>query len=317
MRVGGRLVVRGQILVVLAVPERPGRCERHRARELRAVAREERIVGRGPRQRQREVEVVGVAVAHDGKVLPVLERVAGEGHLCREHEVVVGPAQALSPSERGPVELDVLVGVVVALVVVIIVVVVTVEVVHVVVHVATIIIGGGDVALLRVEQAHGELDGALVAEPVGRVAGVQRFVVAAVGLEVDAERLAVADGHNAPVLLVLVEEVGHREVVQLQAHAADDTGLSPTERELHLVVRLLLQVPVDVNGSVFLVGYGRRVDLLRVEVSHRGQLACRAHQGVLREQVAGLGAQFAAHDILIQPVVAIDSHAADVGLRSL
>ena len=48
------------------------------------------------------------------------------------------------------------------------------------------------------------------------------------------------------MLLVLVEEVAHREVVELESDTSDYTGLSPSERELNLVVRLLLKIVVDV-----------------------------------------------------------------------
>ena len=70
------------------------------------------------------------------------------------------------------------------------------------------------------------------------------------------------------MLLVLVEEVTHREVVELQAHTSDDTCLSPSERELYLVVRFLLQSPVDVHRSVLWIGLHVGVHLLRVEVAH-------------------------------------------------
>ena len=68
--------------------------------------------------------------------------------------------------------------------------------------------------------------------------------------------------------LVLTKEVTHREVVELDTYATDDTRLSPTERELKLVVRLLLQFPVDVDGTVFVVGLDIGVHLFRIEESH-------------------------------------------------
>ena len=304
------------MLVVLTIPQRPRRSDLYRCRKLRSTARIELVIRRGTAQRDREVQVVGVTVAHDGEVRPVLQRIARERHLCRKHEVVVGPAQSLTPSERGSIELDILIWVVVALVVIIIVAVVTVEVRHVVVHVRAIIIGIRDVALLRVEGSHGELDGALVAEPVGAIARVERLVVAAVGLEVDAERLAVTNRHDASVFAILVEEVRHREVVEFQTDTSDDTRLSPTQRELYLVVRLLFEVPVDVNGAVVAIGLRHGSDLLRIEVSHRCQLASRTHEGIFREEVAGLGAEFASDNVLVEAVVTIDSYAADMSLRT-
>ena len=115
---------------------------------------------------------------------------------------------------------------------------------------------------------------------------------------------------------VLAEEVGHREVIELQADTSDDTRLSPTKRELHLVVRLLFQIPVDVDGTVVAIGLRHGSYLFRIEVAHRCKFTSRTHQGILREQVAGLRAQLTTDDVLIEAVVTIDTHAADVGLRS-
>ena len=116
--------------------------------------------------------------------------------------------------------------------------------------------------------------------------------------------------------LVLAQEVAQREVVELDTHATDDTRLSPTERELQLVVGLLLQVPVDVDGAVFVVGLHVGVDRLGVEIAHGGYFTGRTLQGVLREQVAGLGTQLTAHHLFVEPVVTVDAHGAEVGLRS-
>ena len=80
--------------------------------------------------------------------------------------------------------------------------------------------------------------------------------------------------------LVLSQQVAHGEVVELDAHASDDTRLSPTERELQLVVRLLLQLPVNVHGSVVAVGLHVRVYLFSVEVAHLCDFTSRTHQGV-------------------------------------
>ena len=118
------------------------------------------------------------------------------------------------------------------------------------------------------------------------------------------------------MLLVLAEEVAHGEVVECESHASDDTGLSPTQRELHLVVGLLLKHPVEVDGTAFVVGLDVRVDLFRVEVSHGGDLTIGTHDGLLGEQVAGLGAQLTSYHFLVEAVVAIDADVAQVGLRT-
>ena len=49
---------------------------------------------------------------------------------------------------------------------------------------------------------------------------------------------------------------------------------------------------------------------------HRSQLAQRAGEGFLREQVARLGAEFAPDHVFVEAVVAVDAHVRQVGLRS-
>ena len=83
--------------------------------------------------------------------------------------------------------------------------------------------------MLGVERADGELNRPLSAKPVGRVAGVVALIVRAIGLYTDGQLLTVTDRHNAAVLLVFVEQVGHREVVERQSHASDDTRLAPSK----------------------------------------------------------------------------------------
>ena len=116
--------------------------------------------------------------------------------------------------------------------------------------------------------------------------------------------------------LVFAKEVAHGEVGELDTHTSDDTCLSPTQRELQLVVGLLFQFPVDIDGAVIVVRLDIGVDLFRVEEAHRGDFTCRTLDGVLREEVARLGAQLTAYDLLVETVVTIDAYVADVCLRS-
>ena len=118
------------------------------------------------------------------------------------------------------------------------------------------------------------------------------------------------------MLTVFPEQVSHGEVVELESDTPDDTRLAPTKREFDLVIRLLHQIPVDVNRSVFVVRLHVGSYLLGVEVSHRGQFASRTHQGFLVEEVARLRTQLTAHYILVETVVTIDAHTADVSLLS-
>ena len=158
-------------------------------------------------------------------------------------EVVVRPTQTLSPCHAGTKQFHVGIGVhevlhAVAIVSVAAITIVTIAI-HVVVHVILIgrvVVVARHVALLRVEGTHGELDGSLTAKPSCRVRGVVRLVVAGVGLRSDGEHLTITDRHDTTVFLVLVKQVGHGEVIQFQSYTSNDTRLTPTQRELHLVV---------------------------------------------------------------------------------
>ena len=120
------------------------------------------------------------------------------------------------------------------------------------------------------------------------------------------------------MLLIFIKEVGDGEVVEFQTDATDDTRLSPTERKLDLVVRFLFEIPVDVNRSVFVIGFNFHslVQFFGIEMSRCSDFTRRAHQCLTRKQVAGLRAQFATNHVFVESVVTIDSHAVDVGLRT-
>ena len=57
--------------------------------------------------------------------------------------------------------------------------------------------------------------------------------------------------------------------------------------------------------------------LLRVPVSHLREVFAAAHDGFLVEEIAGLGAQFAAYDLIIYLLVALDIDMAEMSLLSL
>ena len=81
------------------------------------------------------------------------------------------------------------------------------------------------------------------------------------------------------MLFVLSEEVSHGEIVEFQTNLTDYTGLSPAQRELNLVVALLLEVVVNVYSSVL----GIRLNigltaLFGVEMSHGLNFSKRTHE---------------------------------------
>ena len=115
---------------------------------------------------------------------------------------------------------------------------------------------------------------------------------------------------------VLAEEVADREVIELDTNLTDDTRLTPTQRELQLVVRLLFESVVDIHRSVLIVGHHIGHHLLRIEESHGGDLTDRTLQGFLVEQVTGLCAELTAHHLFVEAVVTIDADTVEVGLRT-
>lgn len=114
-----------------------------------------------------------------------------------------------------------------------------------------------------------------------------------------------------------MKEVGHGEVVELQSHTSDNARLSPSKRQLNLVVGLLLQIPVDIHRSVLVVGMRDWIDRLGVEVTHGSNLSRGTLQGLSGEEVARLRAQLTADDILIESIIAIDADTADTRLLAL
>ena len=142
------------------------------------------------------------------------------------------------------------------------------------------------------------------------------MVVLGVGLRADGEGLSVALRDNALVTLG-VEQVFEREVCELECHLSDDARLSPTGGKFDLVVGFRLEVEDDVHRSVFLVRLRPDVHFLGVEVPGLRNFTCRANEVLLAEQFPRPHPQFAADDLLIQAVVAVNHHLVDAGLLAL
>ena len=182
----------GESLVVFAVKERIRRREGEGEGEIGTASGEEGAVGGRTGEREREIDVIAVAVA-DEEVIPVLQVVAGVSQRGHEGEVVVGPAQALTETDVDTEELDVLVGIEVARVVVVV--LRRTVTVQAAVKIGVVgIVARGDITLSGVEKGDGELVGPLSAEPgvdeLERVA----LVVARVGLRGELQRLRIALG---------------------------------------------------------------------------------------------------------------------------
>ena len=307
----------GESLVVFAVEERIGRSEGEGEGEIGTASGEEGAIGGRTREGEREIDVVAVAVA-DKEVIPVLQVVAGVAQRGHEGEVVVGPAQAFTKTDVDAEELDVLVGIEVARVV--IVVLRRTVTVQAAVKIAVVgIVSRRHVTLSGIEERDRELVGSLSAEPgvdeLERVA----LVVARVGLRGELQRLCIALGQESGALVaVAAEEVLHREVGKLQAGSSDDARLSPSGRDLNLVATFGDEGVSDVDGAGGFVGTNVFVEFalehFRVELVHGGEFTHRAREGIHGEEVAGLGAKFAANDVIVDTVVAGDANAIVGGL---
>ncbi len=84
-----------------------------------------------------------------------------------------------------------------------------------------------------------------------------------------------------------------------------------------MVVGLRLEVKDNINRTVLLIRFHTGIHRFRVEMAGLGYLTRRAYQIALAEQLTGLDAQLAAHNLLIQPVITIDDHLVDPRLRPL
>ena len=104
-----------------------------------------------------------------------------------------------------------------------------------------------------------------------------------------------------------MQQVGQREVSELQTQLTDDTGLSPTGREFHLVVSFGYQIVTYIYSSVFRSWLNIRFDLFRVKVSHLLDFTHRTHQVFTAEQVTRTGTEFTAYYVFVQTVVTIDA----------
>ena len=122
--------------------------------------------------------------------------------------------------------------------------------------------------------------------------------------------------YEAGAFAALSEEILNGEVGKRQTNAAHDTRLSPTGGQFNLVAGLGDQVPVDVDGSVVIIGLDVGNKLLRVKQIHLPQIIEGAHDGIAVEEVARFGAKLAAHDVFVHAVIARDADIVDGGLRT-
>ena len=79
------------------------------------------------------------------------------------------------------------------------------------------------------------------------------------------QRLSFTLRNNA-FICTRIQQVLHGEVRKLQTQFTDHTSLSPTGRELDLVICLGHKVVLDIHRSVIWIGYWLRNQVFRVEM---------------------------------------------------
>ena len=101
-----------------------------------------------------------------------------------------------------------------------------------------VIVVAAYVCLLGIEQAQRERVGAVAAKPGLQERYAVGLVELSVGLCADGECLAVTLRKQETVIVALGKQVAHAEVGELESGTSYHTGLTPTERNLNLVVTL-------------------------------------------------------------------------------
>ena len=96
--------------------------------------------------------------------------------------------------------------------------------------------------------------------------------------------------------------------------------MPPTEGKLDLVAAFGDEAVGDVDRSGGFVGTDVFVEFalehFRIELVHGGELAHGTREGFHGEEVAGLGAEFAADDVVVDAVIAGDANAVVGGLTA-
>ena len=113
-----------------------------------------------------------------------------------------------------------------------------------------------------------------------------------------------------------MQQVGNGEVGELQTQFTDNTCLSPTGRELYLVVGFGDEVITYIHRTVFRFGLDIRLDLFGVKVSHLLDFTHGTHQVFTAEKLSRTGTELTADYVFIQTVVTVDADFIDSSLTA-
>lgn len=275
--------------IVLAGEERIGRGDIARDGELGTAAGVDGGVVGVAAEGDAVGEVVGVAVGEEvaGEDGVVVEGVVLVGKAVGEEEIVVGPFETTGKGHAAARESK------------------TVEArigLFIVVAVAVEVVVDGD----------GEGLGTFAAEPGFGEGAAEGVVVGAVGDGVDGEFLAIACGQRRPSLFV--KYVAGREVVEGEAHLADNHAAAVAALELYLACLAVFDLVDNVDGGVLRVGTNIGDDFFFLKVAEGDEFAAAAHDGVAAEEIARTCVELAHDDAVVGDGVALDDDVADAGL---
>ena len=187
------------------------------------------IVGTVTAQIEVQTDVVTVTVGYQ-EVSPILKHVSGIAQIGAQCEVVIGPAEALTPPHTHAKDLHELVWVVIVLIVVIAIVAVAIEKTVVIAVVCSrVVVVVTHVGLLAEECTHTQCIGTLAAKPWVHVAHAIGLIVASIGLTADTERLTITLWEDSSADAILLEQIGHAEVTELQTNLSYHASLSVTQ----------------------------------------------------------------------------------------
>ena len=113
---------------------------------------------------------------------------------------------------------------------------------------------------------------------------------------------------NDSAIILTVDQIFQRKVVEFQTQFSHQTGNSPSGGELNLVVSFGSERISEVNRSVFGIGVNAGLQVFGVEVSGLSYFANRTNEVFFAENGTRFGAQFAADNIFVQAVVPLNDH---------
>ena len=126
------------------------------------------------------------------------------------------------------------------------------------------------------------------------------------------EFLSVAHRQRSPSLLI--EDVAHGEIGELQTCLQHQISCGETSRETNLVGCGFLHGIADVNGVVGRIGLHIWVNGLLIEETERGQLTDGAHHVTTAEQLSRTGVKLTQNHMVVGFGVAHQRHVADASL---